>query len=108
ADDVVKNVADKIKSEKISPSKIKTSVFHLNIITDVIYLHDPLQWENKDGMYFQWSDFRSFYLPYEIAKMSIPKIEILDKLAASSGLASSLWKKPEGLVYRLVTQAFSA
>ena len=111
ADDAVKNTADKIKNEKISVSKVKTAIFHLNIITDVIYLNDPTQWdENKDGVFFQWGgDFSGFYLNYQIQRMSVPKIDILDRLCSfECGIFSSAWKLPEGLIFRLVSQSFSS
>jgi len=104
ADTACQMVYDHCKLQNIPKSKIQTSTFYTTVITDVQYIADPRLWdETKDGIYFMWGqDFKGFYLPYEIQRMGLSKIEIWDHLLSTQiKIASNLWKLPEGLCWRL-------
>jgi hypothetical protein len=104
ADAVCQMVYDYCKLQNIPKSKIQTSTFYITVITDVQYISMKDSWdETKDGVYFQWGqDFKGLYLPYEIQRMSLSKIEILDRLLSDEiKIASNLWKLPEGLIFKL-------
>lgn len=105
ADKVSQSIVNRLKDESISISKVKTSTFYFSVITDVVYLPDPLQWE-KEGIFFSWGDYKSMLLPYEIKRMNAPKIEIMDKLTTGTGLFSSAWRNPVGLCWKLITQSY--
>lgn len=97
------------KAKKISKEKIHTSSFHLTIVTDCVYLPDPVLWnEKQDGVYFMWGqNYSGFYLPYQIIRKNINKIEVLDQLCSwECKLPSNLWKMPEGLIFKLVCHSF--
>lgn len=101
-DTVIPNVFASLKNADVTQSALRTYTFYLCVITDCIYVSDPLNWdENKDGIYFMWGqDYRGMYLPYEIAEMNVPKVEIMDKLCCYlAGVPSNLWRLPEGLVF---------
>jgi hypothetical protein len=107
ADMVVTDLCSDLKAKSVPPSKIHTSSVYFTLITDVRYLPDPLAWdEENDGVYFMWGqDYRGLYLPYQIKRMGIPKIRVLDRLCSwEAGVASNLWRLPEGLVWRLACQ----
>ncbi len=111
ADLVVSNMFSKLQEGNIAVEKIKTSSFKFSIVLDCIYLLDPTSWdENKDGVYFMWGqEYKALYLPYQIQKMAVPKIEIMDRLCCwEAGLASNLWRTPEGLVFRLICDTHTA
>ncbi len=95
----------------ISLEKLKTSTFHFSMILDCVYMPDPMSWdENKDGIYFQWGqDYRALYLPYQIARKNVSKAEIMNQLCSwEAGLASNLWRTPEGLCYKIVCESHSS
>lgn len=110
AEQVIDNVYTNLKKETIPVSKVHTGTFHLTIITDVTYIPNPTSWnEDKDGVYFMWGqDYRALYLPYEINRINLSKIEVLDRLCSwSCGVPSNLWRLPEGLVYKLICHSYS-
>jgi len=104
ADTASQMVYDYLKLQNIPRSKFQTSTIYITIVIDVQYIANPMSWdETKDGVYFMWGqDFKGFYLPYEIQRMNLSKIEVLDILLSSNKMPSSLWKIPESLIYRLV------
>jgi len=109
AEITIENTVRKLKHNSVALTKIQTSTFYLTIVYDLSYIQNPLHWdENKDGIYLQWGqDYKALYLPYQVKKMSIPKIEIMDRLCCwEAGLAASLWRKPEGLCFRIICQTF--
>jgi hypothetical protein len=111
ADIVVTNLHNDLKTQGISPSKIHTSSFHFTLVTDVRYISDPLSWdEEKDGVYFMWGqDYRGLYLPYQIKRMGIPKVKVLDRLCTwEAGVASNLWRLPCGLIWKIACQSHAA
>jgi len=108
---VVDNVYSMLRKESIPISKVHTGTFHFTIVTDVTYLPNPTAWnENRDGVYFMWGqDYRALYLPYQIRKMNLSKIEILDRLCSwEAGVAANLWRLPEGLVWKLTCHSHSS
>ena len=114
---LIKSVDTVIQSHKSKLQKMAetaTSVCYLTIITDCVYLKEKLNWnENQDGVYMQWGQrYRGIFLPHEVKSLGLPKITIMDRLCAfqmsrwedgmAISLPSSLWRLPEGLVYRVV------
>ena len=100
-----------MKNASVPITKVNTGTFYYTIITDVTYLPNPMQWnENRDGIYFMWGqDYRALYLPYEVAKMSLSKIEIMDRLCAyGCGVCANLWRQPCGLVHKLTAHSHSS
>ncbi len=73
-----------MKNASVPVTKVNTGTFYYTIITDVTYLPNPMQWnENTDGIYFMWGqDYRALYLPYQITKMNLSKIEVMDRLCS--------------------------
>lgn len=111
ADVVTNNLFNDLKARNIPASKVHTSSFHFTLVTDVRYMADPLSWdEDTDGVYFMWGqDYRGLYLPYQIKRAGIPKVKVLDRLCTwEAGVASNLWRLPEGLVWRLACQSHAA
>ncbi len=101
---VIENCFNTLKSKAINYNKFASSRLVLTIVKSIQYMPDSLSWdENEDGVYMQWGQkYKAFYLPYQIQKMGLSKIDTLDRLCAwETGLASSLWRVPEMLVYRL-------
>lgn len=108
-DRVVSNVFANLSQKNVSFPDIRTSVFHLVLILNNKYIVNPLDWEeSSDGIYFQWGqDYRALYLPCEINKMKISKIEILDRLCAHEAkIFSSAWRMDTGLCFRLTCSSF--
>lgn len=108
AEKVVENVIRKIRSNSISISKIQTSTFYITTIFEVSYIQNPLHWdENKDGIYFQWGqNYKALYLPYQVKKMNLSKIEVMDRLCCWEAGLAALWRKPEGLCFRMICETF--
>ena len=109
-DIIIKNLFNSAKQNNISREKLQTSTFHYSIINDCIYKADPLNWdENSDGVYFMWGQrFRAMYLPYEIKKLGLSKVDVLDRLCSfEAKVPSSLWRSPEGLIYQIKCVSFS-
>ena len=103
-DNVVSNLFSTCKQNNITREKLQTSTFYFYIVTDCIYLKDPLKWdENVDGIYFMWGQkFRGLYLPYQIKQLGLSKIDALDRLlSVEIGVISTLWRMPEGLVFKI-------
>jgi len=101
----------KFRKDGIAVSKLHTGTFYFTIITDVKYLPNPTSWdEARDGVYFMWGqNYRALYLPYEIQKMGLSKIDVLDRLCSfSAKIPANLWKFPEGLIFRLLSHSFSS
>lgn len=104
ADNATRSLFNELKSKNVTLEQIKSATFHICIVQDCVYLPDPLNWnESTDGIYFMWGQkYRGMYLPYEIRRMGMSKIDILDRLCSHEcSVASSLWRLPEGLVFRL-------
>ncbi len=111
ADAVVSNLHNDLKAKNIPVSQVHSSSFYFTVVTDVRYMSDPLSWnEETDGVYFMWGqDYRGLYLPYQIKRAGIPKVKILDRLCTwEAGVASNLWRLPEGLCWVLSCQSHSA
>jgi len=110
-DTIVKSLYEDCQKKNIDQSEIQTSILNFSFITHCTYIKNPLSWdENKDGVYFQWGQqYRGMYLPHQIKKMNSTKLEVLDKLCSwEAGVASSLWRFPEGLVWKLSCEVFTA
>jgi hypothetical protein len=102
--DISLKLSAKLKLIGYSYNKLQLSNFCLTFVNDVVYLKNPLEWdENKDGVYFQWGQkYRGFFLPNQIKKLQGSKIDILDRLLCHEiGLISNLWRMPEGLVFKI-------
>lgn len=118
----LKNVSDSVneilplimkslKEKEITIEKAQASKFHFCLVTDVVYIMNPLDWnENSDGIYFQWGQkYSAFYLPYQIQNMKMSKIEILDRLCChEAGVVANLWRLPEGLIYVIKCLSYSS
>jgi len=103
-DRIVDQVYGIFKKSSVPATKLHVGTFHYVIITEVTYLPNPDQWnENRDGIYFMWGqDYRGLYLPYEIQKMNMNKIDVMDRLCSHQiGVPANLWRLPEGLVHLL-------
>lgn len=110
-DIVSRNVYSALSAKGVGLSDVQTSTFYFTLVLNHYYISDPLSWdENADGVYFMWGqDYRALYLPYQIKKMNVSKVEILDRLCChEAGVVSNLWRLPEGLVWRLVCQTHVA
>ncbi len=110
AKNVLHSLFDSLKNKNIVKEKVFTSTFHLIEVQDCVYLPGKTTWdENKDGIFFMWGqDHRGLYLPYQIQTMNMGKTQILDRVCAwEAGVASSLWRNPEGLVWKLVCNSHS-
>jgi hypothetical protein len=109
ADIVLENIYGNLINNGVTVSKLQTSTFYFYIINDVVYLANPMAWDDKqDGVYFQWGqNYKSMFLPYQVKLMNMPKTDILDRLCASSGTVSNLWKLPEGLIFALKNESHS-
>lgn len=108
---VCKNLYDELVSKNVVVDRIKTSTFFFSVVWDCIYLPDPLIWnESTDGVYFMWGQrYKGLYLPYQINRMKMSKIDILDRLCSfEAKVPSSLWRLPEGLVFRVLCDSFTA
>ena len=110
ADTIVQNLFTSFKEGGTTVSKIQSGSFNFTLISAINYLTDPLQWdENKDGIFFQWGqNYVSMFLSWEIQKMGLSKVGILDRLCMRAGVPSSLWRYPEGLIWVLKSHSFSA
>lgn len=107
AETVIQSLSGELKSKNFNLDMIKKSTFQMSIVRDCIYLPDPTDWnDNTDGIYFMWGQkYRALYLPYQIRRMNMSKIEILDRLCSwEAGVVSNLWRLPEGLCFKLVCQ----
>jgi hypothetical protein len=104
ADIAVQQTFNDLKLTGITISNVQTSTFFFTLVTDVIYMPDPMQWqEDSDGVYFMWGqDYRGLYLPYQIKRLGVSKVEVMDRLCTwEAGVCSNLWRLPCGLVWRL-------
>lgn len=111
SDIVINNIKSVLTAKNIKLSEIQGSTFYFTSVINQSYMADPLSWnENVDGVYFQWGqDYRGYYLPYEIRKMNIPKIEIMDRLCSHQcNLVTNLWRLPEGLCFKLICESKTA
>lgn len=99
----LKVLCNKLKEKNIPHETIKKHTLHLCLLKDSIYLKNKMDWEiGKDGLCFLWGDkLRGYYMPYETVRMNLDKIRILDKLCSHKCNTISLWRLPEGLVFRL-------
>lgn len=111
ADIATQNAHEDLKSAGVSASKIQSGSFFFTLVTDVSYMQDPMRWSDEiDGVYFMWGQkYRSLYLPYQIKRMGVPKTEVLDRLCSlEAGVASNLWRLPEGLCFKIACQSYTA
>lgn len=109
ADVVVNSLFSELKSRNIVVDVVRKSTFHLSIVTDCIYMADPIMWdENKDGVYFMWGQrYKGMYLPYQIRRLNMSKIDVMDRLCSHEiGVVANLWRLPEGLCFKLITQSY--
>lgn len=110
-DTIIQNLFTSFKEKNVVVSKIQSGSFKFTLISAVNYMSDPLQWdENNDGVYFQWGqNYKGIYLPHEIQKLGLSKVATLDRLCSwKCGVASTLWRYPEGLVFKLSCHTHSA
>lgn len=110
-DIVIKNMAFRLKNNLSSKLQIETSMFYFTVIDEIIYLKNPLQWnESADGIFFQWGQmYKGVLLPYQIVRMQCKKTEIMNRMCSyDAGIISSAWRLPEGMVYRLVCKSFKS
>lgn len=109
-DQVVNPLISQIRASSLDLQRLKLAQFHVTVVREVNYMPDPLRWDqSKDGVFFQWGqDYRSILLPYQIARLNMTQTDVLDRLCQSSGLACSLWRLPEGLVWKLTCQSYSS
>lgn len=101
---------DYMNSNKLNSTNLKLFKFNVTIIYDVVYIQDPMKWDDKkDGIYFQWGQkYKAFYLPYEIYTMNMDKVQILNYLCSTSAkVPANLWRMPEGLVFKIICESFS-
>lgn len=106
----IENVFRKLKTLNFLLPQLTIASVIISIVEDCIYLPDPLQWDiNNDGIWFQWGDkYRGLYLPYQIRRMNLRKVEILDRLVGyECQLACSCWRLPEGLCFGLRTKTIN-
>lgn len=108
---VIQNLYEELKQKNAGAAELKTATFHFCIISECAYMSDPLAWnENADGIYFMWGQkYKGLYLPYQIRRMNIAKIDLMDRLCSwEAGVASNLWRLQEGLCWRLACQSHTA
>lgn len=106
---VLEAVYSELSTKGISAKVIQTSTFYLTLVTDVIFIVNPLSWnENEDGVYFSWGDkYKGLYLPYEIKELAVKKTEIMNRLCSwVAKVPSNLWRLPEGMCSRIVADSF--
>lgn len=111
----VKNIRklllDFVKEHKWTANMFLTSSLHYCVVLSSSFIDNPLNWnEQEDGIYFQWGDkYRGFYLPYEVQRMNVSKIEVLNRLCTwEAKVPANLWRLPEGLCFKLVCDSYSA
>jgi len=107
---VLDPIHESLKRSGMNKNSAQTAAFHFTVVHDVVYIKDPREWnENTDGLFFQWGqEYKGIMLPYQIRKLNVPKTEVLDRLCSlKAGVASSLWRLPEGLVFRLISDSYS-
>lgn len=105
-DKTIESFFSELRGKNITPNSLETGTLYLYLVRDVVYIPKPMDWdENKDGLYFMWGqEFRGLYLPYQIKLMSCSKVEVLDRLCSHLiGIPSSMWRLPEGLLFRIIT-----
>ncbi len=110
SDAVIQKAYEHLRTNNIPKERVQTGVLNITVITSCTYIPDPTDWdENSDGIYLQWGqDYRGLYLPYQIKRMNIPKIDIMDRLCCwECKLASNLWRDPCGLCFRLTSHSHS-
>jgi len=106
ADICIGELYKKLKDGVLDKKVFEQSRMFLTVVHDVVYTKNPLEWnENNDGVFGQYGEYRGLYLPYEIARMGT-KIEILDHLFCSEMGIPSLWKIPEGLIFKLICSSY--
>jgi len=106
---VLEAVYAELSTKGISAKLVQTSIFYLTVVTEVVFIGNPLSWnENEDGVYFSWGEkYKGLYLPYEIKQLSVKKTEIMNRLCSlQSRVPSNLWRLPEGMCSRLVCESY--
>lgn len=99
-----------LEAKGISHKKIPSSSFNFAVVWDLLFIENSLAWDaNTDGVYLNWGEkYKGFYLPYEIKQMPVTKAEVLNRLCSwELGLASNLWRLPEGMTYRMLCDSYS-
>lgn len=110
ADQVISVVFPQLRTKSYTSSYFKTSLVHVCVVMDVIYIANPMGWnENEDGLFFQWGQkYKGMYLPYQIKNLNTHKIGVLDRLCGwEARVASNLWRSPEGLVWKIICSSVS-
>ncbi len=103
------NIYNSLNAKGVTPPTIETATLFFSMIDDCIYIKNPLEWdEGTDGICFQWGQrYKGLYLPYQINRSSATKYEIMDRLCSlQAGVASNLWRQPEGLIFRLIVDSY--
>lgn len=111
AEMVVKGLFSELQSQNVTVDIVRKATFHFTIVNECIYMPDPTVWnENSDGIYFMWGQrYKAMYLPYQIRRLNMSKIDIMDRLCMwEAGVASNLWRLPCGLMWRLVCQSHTS
>ena len=109
-DHVISILFPQLKTKGYTSAYFKTSILHICIIFDVIYMPNPMSWdENEDGLYMQWGQkYKGMYLPYQIKRLNTHKIGVLDRLCGwECRLVSNIWRSPEALLYSLKNSSIS-
>lgn len=109
ADRIIPNIQTELQAKNVTVDILKKSEIYVTIVRECVYLPDPMTWdENSDGIYFMWGQkYRAMYLPYQIQQMGLSKVNTMDQLCShEAGVPSTLWKLPEGLIWRLGCQSF--
>jgi len=106
---VLEAVFAELTTKNISVKAIQTSTFYVTMVIDVVFMSNPLNWnENDDGVYFSWGDrYKGMYLPYEIKRLSVKKTEIMNRVCSwEASVPGNLWRLPEGLCSRLICDSY--
>lgn len=99
-----------LEAKNIPHKKLLTGVYNFVIVWDLMFLSHSLEWDiNTDGIYLNWGDrYKGLYLPYEIKKMSVTKVETLNRLCSwEVGIPSNLWRLPECMCWKILADSYS-
>jgi len=99
-----------LEAKGISHKKLPSSSYNFAVVWDLVFIENSLAWDaNTDGVYLTWGDkYKGMYLPYEIKQMSTTKVEVLNRLCSfTMGLPSNLWKLPEMITYRILSDSYT-
>jgi len=107
---VIEALYIELQTKGISEQRVLTGSFNFTVVWDALFINNGIDWnENEDGVTFEWGNkYKGMYLPWEIKKMTISKVEIMNRICSyRSGVPSNLWRLPEGIVHRLLCDSFT-